>query len=326
MSRYGIIKPVPNSSLGERDIFRELCDAGQLAVNAWLVLLHNTRLGELYPQATVRNAFGDPYLYSLCPAAPEARDYAVALCRDLSDNYPVRGLSLETPGFLPYAHGFHHEFALLRQNRWLENSLGLCFCENCMKGATAAGIDADALAARLRADLEAYLATDLDFPDDMAEAFWLADTRSDGELAAFLDWRCSVVTSLLREIRSAVRPDAELAVIPSVARPTAGSWYEGTDLAGIAEAGVVVEACCYEPSSERVRCDLWDLQRRLRGRGTIRGILRPAYPDLKTRDEVVAAAAALREAEVSGIAFYNYGHLRQASLGWITDALAAFAG
>jgi hypothetical protein len=41
---------------------------------------------------------------------------------------------------------------------------------------------------------------------------------------------------------------------------------------------------------------------------------------------VVAAAAALREAEVSGIAFYNYGHLRQASLGWITDALAAFAG
>ena len=38
-----------------------------------------------------QNAFGDRYIYSLCPSAPEVREYAVALCKDVTDNYPVIG-------------------------------------------------------------------------------------------------------------------------------------------------------------------------------------------------------------------------------------------
>ena len=157
----------------------------------------------------------------------------------------------------------------------------------------------------------------------MAEAFWLADVQNDGELSAFLRWRCEVVTSLVAEIRAAVRKDAAVAVIPSVARPTAGAWYEGTDLAALASSGIVIEACFYEPSVARIRCDAFDLKRRLRGEGRLRGILRPAYPDLQSRGDVIAAVAALREAGIADIAFYNYGHLRQASLDWIGAALAA---
>ena len=58
----------------------------------------------------------------------------------------------------------------------------------------------------------------------MAEAFWVADTRTDGELGAYLRWRCDLVTALIRDIRAAVRADATVAVIPSVARPTGGAW------------------------------------------------------------------------------------------------------
>src|SRR6185503_4906501 len=39
--QYGRIKPVPNSICQGHDMFREVADAG-LAVNAWMVLLHNT--------------------------------------------------------------------------------------------------------------------------------------------------------------------------------------------------------------------------------------------------------------------------------------------
>jgi hypothetical protein len=325
-SRYGAIKPIANSLLDERDVLGELCEAAGVAANAWLVLLHNTRLGTLHPDVCVQNAFGDRYVYSLCPSAPEARAYAVALCADVTERYSVAGVSLETPGFMPYAHGFHHDFALVRQNRWLEALLGLCFCPHCLAGAQVAGIDASGLRARVAGDIDAYLASDVDFPDDMAEAFWLADTQSDRELSAFLGWRCDVVTSLVRDIRAAVRKDATVAVIPSVARPTAGAWYEGTDLAAIAGVAGILEACFYEPSAERVRCDVFDLQRRLRGKGRIRGILRPAFPDLKSRADLVAAATALRDAGIDEVAFYNYGHLRQASLTWIADALAAFGG
>ena len=45
----------------------------------------------------------------------------------------------------------------------------------------------------------------------------------------------------------------DVAVIPSVARPTGGAWYEGSDLAALAETAGIIEACFYEPSAMRVR-------------------------------------------------------------------------
>jgi hypothetical protein len=193
-----------------------------------------------------------------------------------------------------------------------------------MAGAAKAGIDAKALKARVARDISDYLASDIDFPADMAEAFWLADTRTDGELGAFLSWRCDVVTSLVAEIRDAARKDAKVAIIPSVARPTGGAWYEGSDLAALAEAAGIIEACFYEPSSARIKVDLFDIKRRLRGKGELRGIVRPAWPDLGSKAELVAAASALGAGGVSGLAFYNWGHVRQANVGWIADALNAF--
>jgi hypothetical protein len=323
--RYGAIKPVENSLLRDGDVMRALSE-GPLQVNAWMVLLHNTLLGTRHPEATTANAFGDRYVYSLCPSHPEARAYAIGLARDVTQSYAVTGLSVESPGFAPYAHGFHHEFALNKPNRWLDAQLGLCFCEHCISGATKAGIGAEGLRVRVARDITAYLASDIDFPADMAEAFWLADTRTDGELKAFLDWRCSVVTSLVAEMRNAIRKDVSLAIIPSVARPTGGAWYEGSDLAALADAAGVIEACFYEPSAARVKADLFDVRRRLGGKGTLRGILRPAWPDLGSKAEFLAAVTALAEGGVSGLAFYNWGHLRKANVAWIAEAMDIFGG
>lgn len=324
-SRYGAIKPVQNGPLGERDMLRELTDDGSMAVNVWLVLLHNTRLGMAHPDAVVRNAFGDPYFYNLCPSAPEARAYAVGLAKDVTQSYPVRGISVEAPGFTPYAHGYHHEFALMKSNKWLENMLGLCFCEHCLGGAEKAGIDARRFKAEVADDIHAYLDSDIDYPDDMAAAFWQADVATNGDLRAYLDFRAGVVTSLISEIRTAVRPDAEVAVIPSVARPTGGCWYEGSDLTAFAENAGIIEACFYEPAAARVKADLFDIRRRLNGKGKLRGILRPSHPDISSKGEFLEAVASLRAGGVDELAFYNWGHLRRANLAWIGDALRGTA-
>jgi hypothetical protein len=322
-SRYGAIKPVPNGLVSEGDVLRDLTRS-DLQVNVWLVLLHNTRLGMAYPDAVVRNAFGDPYYYNLCPSAPDARAYAIGLARDVTESYPIAGISLEAPGFTPYAHGYHHEFALMKLNPWLENQLGLCFCEHCVAAAEKMGVDAKRLKAQTAVDIEAYLDSDIDYPHDMAEAFWRADIVANGDLRRYLDFRNGTVTSLVAEIRAVVRKDVNVAVIPSVTRPTGGAWYEGSDLAALGSAAGIIEACFYEPSAMRVKADLFDIRRRLRGTDAgLRGILRPSHPDLATKAEFLAAVDALRQGGVEELAFYNWGHLRRSNLAWIGEALRA---
>lgn len=321
-TRYGAIKPAPNSLLAERDILGELCDDSRLNVNVWLVLMHNTRLGMAHPDAVVRNAFGDPYFYNLCPSAPAARAYAVGLAKDVTESYPVSGLSLEAPGFTPYAHGFHHEMSFVRQDPMFEGLMGLCFCDHCVSAAQAKGVDARGLKAYVANRLESFLDSDIDIPDDMGRAFWMAEIATNAELRAYLDFRSQQVTSLVAEIRDAVRGDAEVAVIPSVARPTGGAWYEGTDLRAIAKVTGSIEACFYEPSAARIAADLFDLKHRVPSETSIRGILRPSYPDIESKAEFLAAVDILAQAGVTDLAFYNWGHQRRKNIEWIGKALA----
>ncbi len=321
-ARYGAIKPQPNSLLTQTDILRELCENSAVATNVWLVLLHNTTLGMQHPDCVVRNAFGDPYFYNLCPSAPAARTYAIGLATDVTESYPVSGISLEAPGFTPYAHGYHHEMSFVRQNAWFEGYMGLCFCHHCVAHAAGQGIDAEALKRRVARDLANYLDSDVDLPQDMALAFWQADVQGDEDLQAYLRFRSGQVTSLVAEIRDRVRKDANVAVIPSVARPTGGAWYEGSDLRALSKATGVIEACFYEPSADRIAADLFDLKLRVAADTTIRGILRPSFPDIDNKAEFLAAIDLLVSGGVTDLAFYNWGHLRRRNLEWIGEALA----
>src|SRR5690606_29194398 len=69
--RYGRIRPFTAEMTGTDDVLGRLTRRGDFRVEAWLVLLHNTPLGRRHPEAVARNAFGDPYWYSLCPANPD---------------------------------------------------------------------------------------------------------------------------------------------------------------------------------------------------------------------------------------------------------------
>src|SRR5581483_6694843 len=84
---YGRVRPLVSQVTERQDVLAELIAEGGLAVHGWTVLLHNTRLGQLHPDLVVRNAWGDPLLYSLCPSQPEVRRYAVTLCADLAGHY-----------------------------------------------------------------------------------------------------------------------------------------------------------------------------------------------------------------------------------------------
>ena len=152
----------------------------------------------------------------------------------------------------------------------------------------------------MREDIESYLAGEVDFPDDMAEAFWLSDVATDGRSAPSSTGAATSSPHSSREIRAAcerMRPSRSFRRWRG--RPAAPGMREAI-CARSREATGIVEACFYEPSVERVRADIRDTQRRLHGAGRLRGILRPSFPDFQSRSELVAAAQALRDAGISG--------------------------
>jgi hypothetical protein len=322
--RYGHIRPRVHPMVGEFDALAELQRAApDLERAAWVVCCHNTPLGEQHPEFVARNAFGDPYVYSLCPAHPAVRDYVVNLCADLAHRYDLSAIVLETPGWLPYDHGYHHEFAMVPLDRRAKTLLSLCFADATRRAAKAAGIDADRLQASAREMLERHFAADLAVPEPMAIDWWLADLVSDPQWAAFLNWRCRQVADLVTDVKAALPAGTALRVIPTVQRPSAACWLEGSDLGILAAAADALEIPAYHASAEEVYVDAWDVRRRTGDDAALNFILRPSHPDLANGARTVEAALRLQQVGMAGIAFYNYGHVRLASLAHVKAALAA---
>jgi hypothetical protein len=324
--RYRALVPQAARVAEEQDVLADLVADGRFAVRGWAVLLHNSRLGFAHPDLVVRNAFGDPLCYSLCPAQPEVQHYAVTLCADLAQHYALAGLALETPGFMPFVHGYHHEFALMPGNGWMHLLLGLCFCDACRQQARIAGIDVEGLRRRVRDAVHGYMAGPATVPEDMAQAWLAGDLALDPELGAFIRWRCQLVTGLVAAIRAALAPRLQLSIVPTVQRPTAAAWGEGSDLAGLAGTGAAIELCLYEPDPGRVLADLADSRRRAGPGADLAAILRPAYPDIGSEAQLLATIRLLLEQGIRRVGFYNMGHIRPHNLAWLGAAAALLAG
>jgi hypothetical protein len=322
--RYGHIKPRVHPMVDEFDGLAELQRAApDLGRAAWVVCCHNTRLGEQHPEYVARNAFGDPYIYSLCPAHPAVRDYVVNLCSDLAHGYDLSAVVLETPGWQPYDHGDHPEFAMVPLDRRAKTLLSLCFADATRRAARAAGIDAERLQAQAREMLERQLAADEATPDATAIETWPADLVSDPEWSAFLNWRCRQVADLVTAVKAALPAGTALAVIPSVQRPAGDAWLEGCDLRLLAAAADTLEIPAYHATAEDVGRNAADVRRRVGDDAALNFILRPGHPDLGGGAQTVEAASKLRQVGMAGIAFYNYGLLPLPGFARIKAALAA---
>lgn len=310
--RYGALKPLVSQVVDRRvDPFATLAADGRIPVDAWVVLNHNYRLGTVHPQCTVQNLWGDSYPYSLCPTHPETQAYARALCIDIAEQGIATALSIESPGFMVYAHGFHHEFQQVEMNAWVDAVLGLCFCPQCVAGIERESIDVTGLQRRLAHALRQYLTSNAAPSGDMAASWLLADLLGDDDLRAMIRWRCDAVTALVASIRDAVPKHVGVNVIATCQRPHATAFLEGMDLKALAAVADAIEFPFYQSSAERVEADAFDALRRVSdGKAHLRAILRPGPPDMTSPGQLADTVARLQQQGIADCSFYNYGMLR----------------
>ena len=320
-SYYGKIKPQAHSDSAIRQVLPALIADGRLRIHGWTVLLHNSRIGSAYPDYCTRNVFNDFYVYSLCPMQAAVAEYAIALCADLTTQHELHSIILETPGWLPFSHGYHHEFAQMASNPAMEKALGLCFCSACKKAANTVGIEVNALQERLQQYITNLFNAAPD-NEQFQHAIELAFT-DDADLIAYIKMRQQRVTELVKTIRQAIPGNTKLAVIPSVQRPSALCWVEGSDLSDLLSIGAAdyLEIPFYETSAKLVQQDAAFCLNHAHSAQQLRGILRPGFPDLNNGAELPQALAGLQQSGLSDFAFYNYGLLPRKQLSHMAQCL-----
>ncbi|MET8761677.1 hypothetical protein [Lentzea sp. NPDC004782] len=152
--RFGRLVPAEPSWTDGPNSFGEAADlvrAAGLPVYAWTVLTHNSRLGDLHPDVTVVNAFGDRYPYALCTAQPDVVEYTSVLVSEVLELGAPDGIVLEAAGPLGFVHGGHHEKTDGTDwNPVQQKLLSLCFCSSC----AALYADSDALRDAVRAGVD----------------------------------------------------------------------------------------------------------------------------------------------------------------------------
>lgn len=115
-----------------------------MSLHSWTVGLHNSYLCRQHPDCAQRNIFGDDSATSLCPSNPHVQKYLVGMLGDLTTNYPIVRVELESFAFEGFPHFHSHEKIGIQFGETDRFLLGLCFCRCCQGVARKWGVDVKA--------------------------------------------------------------------------------------------------------------------------------------------------------------------------------------
>jgi hypothetical protein len=282
-------------------------DAGGPGVSAWTVCLHNSRLGIAHPGHVTRTAHGDPNFYALCPSSPAVQDYVTRLVGEIASFAPNR-IEIESPDFMGFAHGYHHEkdgLPTLPEDQFL---LGLCFCRHCTSAARTAAVPVDEARHVVQSLLDAAFARELP-----AAQFPTLDFSTLPALQAFLTWRSTPITALIARLRSVVPATTELLLIDA----------EGTSDGGVNLPDLIphldgILHCAYHTPLARIAPLMAETRSLLGPRKTLITGFQLFHPAARSREDLAARVGA---AGADGFNFYCLGLVPPARLDWIRTAM-----
>jgi hypothetical protein len=336
----GSIRPLQSRLVDVEDPLERLvreADRHGLEVRVWVNYTHNTALGTRHPEATIRNAFGDRYITSLCPAHPDVRSYVRDVSADIC-RYAIAALELETVCYLPFAHGYHHERSHYRYSPAAEFLLGLCFCDHCGDGARREGVDIGGLERDVRIALTSILDGEPSAIDETPLTESAIGSLFSGRLGGLLAARRHVVSTLVAEVVGSVRDTGDVPVTfmdwsgglrgyasgdAEAEGAMSRAWQDGVDLGAVVSAtdGLLVLGYTHDRAS--YEADLARYRGLVPAGTELSVAVRPMVPDCATRDEVVARTAFAQEQGVAWIEYYHYGLMRLENLRWAGDAVGA---
>jgi len=306
------IRPAPAAWMKSRNPLERIAEATKkhgIALRAWLVACHSATLAARHPEAACKDAYDNRSPTWLCPANPDVREYVAGLAADLSANYPIAAIELESPDFDSAPHVHAHEKLGLDLGPVEQLLLALCFCESCVQAAHEADIDADAVRRSVRVHLQPTIAGNPSRQTPLAE--FLA---SDPPLDRYVRRRTDAIRALVAAVRRRTKSPL---VIHAAWNPDLAGW-KPADLAQHCDAFVLP---AWSESDDSRRARLAELHAAVGSNSRIHvgyQCYPPAIPDgpdlVRRVHESVTASHEI-------IGFYNYGIAPLSGLGWVRQAI-----
>jgi hypothetical protein len=303
---------------GQHERIREACNKHGVSYHSWAVGLHNSTLARQYSDLTIRNAFGSSYDYALCPSQPIVRRYLSGLVRNIATSLKPVSILLETPGFLGFVHGHHHELVLTQLGPVGEYLLSLCFCSGCKARAAEIGIDTEALERKVKEKID-YL-TEHErgaIPHDFTHGELASLLVEELQLYAYTAMRISSVTELVRELHDiTTQYGIRLLVVPSVfTRPGSKAWMEGTGLRQLDEFIDGFMLLSYFPNASLVKADI-EWLRMFASRSALYSAFNAGGSDAPDEATLASCVKEATRKDAKGVFFYNASLLTENRLGW----------
>jgi hypothetical protein len=132
-----------------------LLNAAGIPAAAWLVLTHNSLLGNDVPEVAVRDCFGEIYPWALCPAQPAVREYAATLTAECLRGLELASVILEACGPMGVIHQHQHEKTDSVWPPAVARLLSICCCAACARDW--GGVDAETVSGILRTEIRRLL-------------------------------------------------------------------------------------------------------------------------------------------------------------------------
>jgi hypothetical protein len=316
LSRYGRIQPRVHSlaEAGDDPVTKLLAAIRPhgLTYTAWTVCLHNSWLGERYPETTMHTAFGDPLIHSLSPAHPDVRAYLVTMLTDLVSRYDVSAIQLESPGYMGFMHGYHHEIIGADLDAVQQQLLGISFNPVELDGARQAGIDAEGVRTRVAGLLDGCWNLGVPVMEGAVPSPDVQTLFDDPEYIAYRAWQTDQVISLAQEVCDAVKAASPETQIFHFAALDGSEEDERL----IATGDGILSGYAASPADAASRAE-----RAAPYGKAVHGAIRAIAPDTTDPAVIAPLVNAWRENRVSSIDIYNYGLMPGVMWDAVGDAL-----
>jgi hypothetical protein len=132
---------------------------GDIGVDAWIVLTHNSQLGASAPDLSVTNCFDESYAWGLCPSHPEVVEYAATLAAECVQDLDVDGAILEACGQYGAIHQCRHEKTDAIWAPAVARLLSICCCAGCAVSWREEGLEPAAVRLLIREEVVRLMAT-----------------------------------------------------------------------------------------------------------------------------------------------------------------------